>query len=42
MLITNTSPTEVTIHSNGTHNFEIVLTGVQAAQLDLANFKFAV
>lgn len=42
MLITNTSPTEVTIHSNGTHNFEIVLTGVQAADIDLANFKFAV
>lgn len=34
---------DVVITSNGTHNFEIVLTGVaNVSDLDLANFKFAV
>ncbi|MEQ6434616.1 hypothetical protein V8Z74_06140 [Comamonas sp. w2-DMI] len=35
--------TDVVIHGNGTHNFEIVLSGVNdITKLDLANFKFAV
>ena len=41
MNLTDTG-TDVVITSNGTHNFEIVLTGVaNVSDLDLANFKFA-
>lgn len=42
MVITDNGAGDTVIHSNTTHNFEIVLVGQAAVDLGLANFKFAV